>query len=259
MKRREIFLRNRKKRILRKVASKPTLFLIIIALFIFTSYQQHKKSKLVTSNKNIEVTSDNSGQEFDGNSKFTVCIDAGHGGYDKGTTSLSGIHEKDVTLEIALKLGKLLEKNNIKVIYTRTSDKVSWPSNEKEDLRARVKISNDAKADVFISIHGNGSTNTSFKGIETWCRFPNTEGEKLAKVIQKELSDYNYTSNRGIKYEAEKSLAVLRLNKSVSTLVELGFLTNSSDEKFITSESGQTKCAEALAKGILNYRASYKS
>ncbi|WP_055666709.1 N-acetylmuramoyl-L-alanine amidase family protein [Desnuesiella massiliensis] len=259
MKRREIFLRNRKKRMLRKMTSKVILFLIIIVLFVFTSYQQHKKNKLVTSNKNIENVSNSNKQQIDSESNFTVCIDAGHGGYDKGTTSLSGIHEKDVTLEIALKLGKLLEKNNIKVIYTRNSDKVSWPSNEKEDLRERVKISNDAKADVFISIHGNGNTNTSFKGMETWCRFPNTEGEKLAKAIQKELSDYNYTSSRGIKYEAEKSLAVLRLNKSVSTLVELGFLTNSSDEKFITSESGQTKCAEALAKGILNYKASYKS
>lgn len=237
-----------------KITLPLVLFFIGILLFIFSGkFIMEKTIAAYTSQQQSNSTTPDKGQ------KLTVCLDPGHGGYDVGTKSSSGIYEKNVTLEIALKVGKILEKNNIKVIYTRNSDKVPWPSNEKEDLRTRAKISNDAKADLFVSIHCNGNTNSSYKGIETWCRFPNTEGEKFAKTIQKELSSYNYSSDRGIKYESEKSLAVLKFTDSVSALVELGFLTNSSDEKFITSESGKEKCAEAVVKAILSYGSSYKN
>ncbi len=238
-----------------KITLPLILFFIGILLFIFSGKFIIEKTTAAYTSQQQSSTNPAPGKD----DKLTVCLDPGHGGYDVGTKSLSGIYEKNVTLEIALKVGKILEKNNIKVIYTRNSDKVPWPSNEKEDLRTRAKISNDAKADLFVSIHCNGNTNSSYKGIETWCRFPNTEGEEFAKTIQKELSSYNYTSDRGIKYESEKSLAVLKFTDSVSALVELGFLTNSSDEKFITSESGQGKCAEAVAKAILSYGASYKN
>lgn len=254
--------RNRKstKLVLRLFLLIACIFLLILAgkLAIGKAAAALKQPKTDIENKvaasdkeNIQVSKEKP--------DFKVCVDAGHGGYDAGTIGLAGIMEKNITLQIALKLGKILEKNNIEVIYTRNSDKVSWPSNEKEDLRERVKISNEAKADVFVSLHCNGNTNISYKGMEAWCRLPNTEGEKLAKAVQKELSDLNYTLSRGIKYEAEKSLAVLKLNNSVSTLIELGFLTNASDEKFIASEDGQDKCAEAIAKGILNYKKSYKN
>ena len=186
--------------------------------------------------------------------KFTVCIDAGHGGYDVGAVTSSNISEKDITLKIALKVGALLEKEGVNVLYTRTSDKVSWPSNNKLDIRARVKVSNEAKADAFVSIHCNSSINSSDHGVETWCRFPNSDGEKLAESLQKELISSNYSTDRGLKYESNGSLGVLRLNNSVSALIELGFLSNSSDIKFITSESGQDVCANSIAKGILNYK-----
>ncbi|MBU3143932.1 N-acetylmuramoyl-L-alanine amidase [Clostridium sp. CF012] len=73
-------------------------------------------------------------------SNFTVCIDAGHGGYDIGAKNSSNIFEKNVTLKIALKVGALLERDGIKVLYTRTTDEVSWTSDNKLDLRARVKV-----------------------------------------------------------------------------------------------------------------------
>jgi N-acetylmuramoyl-L-alanine amidase len=144
------------------------------------------------------------------------------------------------------------------VLYTRTTDKVSWPSDNKLDLRARVSVSNEAKADVFVSIHCNGNPNSSYKGSETWCRFPNSDGEILANSIQTELANSNYSDSRGLKYESSGSLAVLKLNNSVSALIEIGFLTNSSDANFITSKSGQTVCANSIANGILNYKSSLK-
>ncbi|MBU5591531.1 N-acetylmuramoyl-L-alanine amidase [Clostridium sp. MSJ-4] len=244
--------RNRK-RVLIKI------YLVLISLFIVSLMFVYKAIDTNATNyENKAVFTKNDTKHSNNNSNLIVCIDPGHGGYDNGTKSSSGILEKDITLNVALEVGKILEENGIKVIYTRTSDSVQWPSNEKLDLRERVKISNDAKADIFVSIHCNGDKNASYKGVETWCRFPNSQGENLAKNIQKELTNANYTTDRGLKYESNRSLAVLKLNNSVSALVELGFLSNSSDAKFITSKVGQAQCSEALAKAILNYALTFE-
>lgn len=234
-----------------KISIKALFVLLLILGLLFVNNLVKKEV-----NANSE-TVNNYDQKSD-TSNFTVCIDAGHGGYDVGTKNSSNVYEKDVTLEIALKVGAVLEKDGIKVLYTRTTDKVSWPADNKQDSRARVKVSNEAKADAFISIHCNGDTDSSYKGIETWCRFPDTEGEKLAKSIQNELINSSYSSDRGLKYESNEALAVLTLNNSVSALIEIGFLSNSSDSNFITSESGQDVCANSIAKGILSYTSSVK-
>ncbi|WP_164952439.1 N-acetylmuramoyl-L-alanine amidase [Clostridium sp. FP2] len=226
-----------------KVSMKVLFVLLLILGLIFISNPGKKRA-------NANSQSDTS--------NFTVCIDAGHGGYDVGAKNSSNIFEKDVTLEIALKAGSLLEKDGIKVLYTRTTDKVSWPSDNKLDLRARVKVSNESKADIFVSIHCNSSTDPSYHGVETWCRFHYTDGERLAKSIQKELGNSNYSVDRGLKYESNGSLAVLKLNNSVSALIEVGFLSNSSDANFMTSKSGQSVCANSIVKGILDYKSSVK-
>ncbi len=182
-----------------------------------------------------------------------VCIDAGHGGYDVGTMTDSSIYEKDITIKVALEIGKILEENQINVVYTRTSDEVPWPSNESDDLLKRIDISNWKNADVFVSIHCNSFEDSSVKGVESWCRFPSSEGESLAKNIQNKLASVNYTTDRRIKYESDSEIKVIRLNNAVSTLVELGYLTNDSDTEFLLSTQGQAKCAKAIADGILEY------
>lgn len=239
---------NRKQKKLIRISITMIFFFICAMPFVFTckfvsnKVSASKVSKVNMSNKTI----------LEERKKTIICIDPGHGGYDKGTESATGILEKNITLDVALKLGDILEKNNFKVVYTRNNDEVSWSSDEKLDLRERVKISKEANADIFVSIHCNGNPNKSFSGIETWCRFSDSEDEKLAKSIQQELMKLNYTSSRGLKYEKDKSLAVLKLNESIAVLVELGFLTNSSDAKFITSEKGKEKLAQAIADGIIS-------
>ncbi|MBU3092766.1 N-acetylmuramoyl-L-alanine amidase [Clostridium sp. CF011] len=240
------------KKKLSKISIKALFVFLLILGLLFISNPVKKGA-----NANPQII--NNHEQKSNTSNFTVCIDAGHGGYDIGATNSSNIFEKDVTLVIALKVGALLEKDGIKVLYTRTTDKVSWPSDNKLDLRARVKVSNEAKANAFVSIHCNSATDSSYRGVETWCRFPNTDGEKLAESIQKELGNSNYSADRGLKYESNgHSLAVLRLNNSVSALIEIGFLSNSSDANFVTSESGQDVCANSIAKGILKYKSSVK-
>lgn len=185
---------------------------------------------------------------------FVVCIDPGHGAYDKGARGINGICEKDVTLKVGLKVGQALEKNNIKVVYTRKDDKTVLGSNEIQDLQKRVQISASSKADVFISIHCNQFKNSSVRGIELWCNYPNTKDEELAKKIEDGLYNLKYTQKRNMKYRSNSSLYVLKNNKAISTLVELGYLSNPSDCKFLASDSGQAQCANAIVNAILDFK-----
>ena len=169
---------------------------------------------------------------------YNVCIDPGHGDWDYGAISPNDIAEKDITLSIALKLGKLLEdEGGFKVIYTRATDKMDWIENANDSLKERIKISEISKADIFISLHCNYSSESNeILGVETWYNPSDDNSLTLSKYLQQSLIDLDYTTNRGLKsYVSGEELAVLELNTATSSLVELGFLTNSSDEKYLSS------------------------
>ncbi len=181
-----------------------------------------------------------------------VCLDPGHGGHDVGGEG-KGIFEKDVNLKIGLQVGKLLEKNDYTILYTRTTDKANGDT-QKEDVRARCDISNNAGADIYVSLHCNiDKASAKSRGVELWCRFPNQKGEELAKSLDKQLAQVGYTKDRGLRYESDGGLYVLQNTKAVAALVELGFLSNAEDRAFLNSEQGQAKCAAAIAKGIEEY------
>lgn len=185
--------------------------------------------------------------------KPVICLDPGHGGHDEGTRSILDFPEKDINLKVALQAGKLLEKSGYEIIYTRTKDEAKG-RNQEEDLTARCDIANQAKADVFVSIHCNfDKRSPKSKGFEAWCRFPGQEGEELARCLEKRLAEVGYTRDRGIKYESDGGLFVLKSTKAVAALVELGFLSNAEDSAFLKSEEGPAKCADAIAKAIVDY------
>lgn len=191
------------------------------------------------------------------NDVFTVCIDPGHGDWDNGTEGISGSKEKDIVLNIGLMLGTLLKDNGVKVFYTRTSDSFSWAVTANDSLKERLKVSKVSKSDLYISIHCNSDyDNLESKGIETWYNPSSEQGKNFSQIIQNHLTKLHYSSDRGLKYYANKedALAVLELNTATSALVELGFLSNKEDEKYLTSEIGQRKCATALFDAIIEYR-----
>lgn len=181
-----------------------------------------------------------------------IVIDPGHGGEDTGAISQNNVNEKDIVLDISLKLGEKLEENNFKVYFTRKSDK-ALGNTVRSDIINRAKFINARNADIFLSIHLNGSDIESAKGVESYSRFLDEKSYLLAESIQDELSSIEYTKDRGIKETNEKSLGILRYTNITGVLLELGFITNNEDEKYLISEEGQDIIVDCILNGILNY------
>lgn len=193
---------------------------------------------------------------------YTICIDPGHGDWDYGAISDNGTAEKDIVLSVALELGKLLEnEGSFNIIYTRATDSIPWIQNANDSLKERINISKISKADLFISIHCNYSSDSSdVKGVETWYNPNDPNSLTLSQYLQQSLVDLSYSTNRNVRAYAEgEELAVLEKNTSTSSLVELGFLTNSSDERYLSSKVGQSNCAKALFEAIVEYRNDFNS
>jgi N-acetylmuramoyl-L-alanine amidase len=243
-KRKILYKRKRRRKILFNSICILSLILIISFIILLKSTRQSNTyvNKKVTTSYSQDT--------------FTVCIDPGHGDWDTGTKSTKGILEKDIVLDVSLKLGKLLEEKNINVVYTRTNDSITYLETANDSLKERIKISKIFNADLFISIHLNSNyDSTSSRGVETWYNPSKSESFNFATIIQNNLAHLNYTEDRGLKtYETEDdALAVLEKNTANPILVELGFLSNFLDERYLASNEGQDSIAEALSNAITEY------
>lgn len=179
-----------------------------------------------------------------------VVIDAGHGGMDEGTSSQDGRHvEKDYTLLVVKKLKKLLDQENIKVYYTRLED----IGVSKTD---RTKLANRLRADLFVSIHCNASSvgDTTAYGLETLYSKRKLDksqisNKRLAQIILNTMADVTGFRNRGI--IQREQLYLLHHADVPTTIVEIGYMSNKNDLKYITKESGQQKIAQGIYEGIM--------
>ena len=184
------------------------------------------------------------------NSKLTkkIIIDPGHGGIDSGAHH-NKILEKNINLTIAKKLAQKLEQSNIQVKLTRQQDKL-YQNNRQKDLKHRIKIANNSKADLLISIHVNSFPSTSSFGGETYYSKNSKEGKKLASAIQEQLLKIQPKNYRTIK---TAPYYILQESNITAVLIEVGFISNPQDSKRITDPKAQEKIAEAINKGIINY------
>jgi N-acetylmuramoyl-L-alanine amidase len=217
----------------------------------------------------------------------TVVIDPGHGGTDPGCLGLAGQKEKDIVLDVALRLKKLLEAASLRVILTRESD-IFIP------VESRNILANNRKADLFVSIHANASFNRQRSGIETYFLnlspdpsvievaarenatssgtisefkeiiqkiLQNTkvpESRDLAEKIQRNLVQYLSRFYGGIKDLGAKGgpFWVLIGSGVPSVLVEISHLSNSAEEARLKDDEYRGRVAEGIAQGILAYRES---
>lgn len=178
----------------------------------------------------------------------TVTLDAGHGGYDSGAVGPTGVLEKNVNLAVTLKIGKILQQNGINVVYTRTSDSVSWSSDINDDLQKRCDISDAAGSDYFVAIHMNSAEAEAARGTETYYYSSSTNGKQLASDIQASLLSAIGLTDRGIK---TANYYVIKYTAAPAVLVEVGFISNPQEEQLLNSDSFQNKAAQGIANGIL--------
>ncbi len=231
-----------------------------------------------------------------GKRPFTIVIDAGHGGKDPGALSSNRkLKEKNINLDVALSLGKMISSAypEVKIVYTRKSDKFVT-------LGDRAKIANNAKADLFVSIHTNAAKSTKLNGCETFTlgSGSNAEAKKAAQyenkvmeleenyretykkfnslstedyivlemlrthdieksiycadAIQKNMIKRSKRNNLGVK---NAGFYVLHQTNMPSILIELGFISNPGDMRYLSSDAGK----KALTKGIFDgFSAYYK-
>ncbi|MFL6305526.1 MAG: N-acetylmuramoyl-L-alanine amidase [Candidatus Sulfotelmatobacter sp.] len=220
--------------------------------------------------------------------KLRIVVDAGHGGWDLGTVGRRGLLEKDLVLEIAQRLGKLLENRlGSEVIYTRPDDNYI-------PLDDRAQIANQAQADLFISVHANYSDLPSARGVETYyTNFFSAPGSKeatlqnvdtssmagnlknsgtpslsaselhertdqsrrLAASVQRSLYGTLAVQNPGLRDRGVKEAGFVVLTESAmpGILAEVSFVSSPTDEQKLQSDGYREKIAEALYKGIARY------
>ena len=214
-----------------------------------------------------------------------IVIDAGHGGHDTGTVGPGGLQEKDLVLDVAQRLGKLLTARlGAEVIYTREDDSFV-------PLETRPAMANQAEADLFISIHANSSSDPAVRGVETYylnftssrdalevAARENAVSEKsiheLQDLVKKITLRDKLDESREFASDVQKSLwsgqafktpamrdrgvrqapfIVLIGANMPSVLAEISFLSNSTDEKRLQSREHRQRIAEYLYRGIAKY------
>jgi N-acetylmuramoyl-L-alanine amidase/putative methionine-R-sulfoxide reductase with GAF domain len=219
--------------------------------------------------------------------KLRIAVDAGHGGWDLGTVGRRGLLEKDLVLEVAERLGKLLESRlGAEVIYTRHDDNYI-------PLDERAGIANQAQADLFVSVHANYSDLPSARGVETYYTnffsAPSSkdkdvdtratangksavaaalsptqlhekidQSRRLAASVQHSLYGTLAAKNPGLRDRGvkEAGFVVLTETSMPGILAEVSFVSSPTDEQKLRSDGYREQIAEALYKGIARYAAS---
>ncbi|AXP08267.1 N-acetylmuramoyl-L-alanine amidase [Campylobacter hepaticus] len=270
----------------RVVLSSPKEFKLLKNLKdknLILGFNTQTNNKKISQNSNKTLSVNYKGQKL-------IVIDAGHGGKDSGALNdKKGIlKEKDIVLNVALKLGLELQKRGYKILYTRHLDKFI-------NLRDRTKYANDKNADLFISIHANAAPNAakvrSSEGVETFFLSP-ARSERSKKVAEKEnqgdFEEINYFSKQSIlnflnreKIVASNKLAIdVQKNILIQTrkkyrivdggvreapfwvlvgaqmpaiLIEIGYITHPTEGKRLTNKTFQDLLVKGIADGVENY------
>ncbi len=221
----------------------------------------------------------------------TVVVDAGHGGHDHGARGPGGLLEKELVLELSLKLAKKLREQGLAVVLTRDDDTYI-------PLEQRTSIANDARADLFLSIHANASRSTGVNGIETYFlsleasdedarraaeaenqaferaedRAPVPEdplfhilgdmieteqmmaSSEFAALAQVELDHLDGGHSRGVK---QAPFVVLMGVQMPASLLEVGFISNPSEEKRLRRKSYQGQIVDSIVRAVKEFGQRY--
>jgi len=226
---------------------------------------------------------DRSDERFD-----TVVIDAGHGGEDKGARSARGLLEKDLVLDVSKRVAERLRKSGLRVVMTREDDRFVA-------LEERTSIANDARGDLFVSIHANATHDREVRGIETFFLALDASDAAASAVAERENQAFGARagSSRGddafialigdlistqhmeesnefarlvqgelavgpkARGVKQAPFVVLEGVQMPASLVEIGFLTNADDVRLLTGEEGKARVVSAMVRATLEFGRRY--
>lgn len=183
----------------------------------------------------------------------TIVIDPGHGFPDPGKVGVNNAVEKDVNLKIAKKVKKLLKKKNIQVVMTREKDEMlsGGQDNSKkvEDLKQRVRLINETKPCLAVSIHQNSYHEPQIHGAQVFYYSHSDKGAQAAKTMQEALRSFDPENTRQAK--ENDTYYILKKTEVPTIIVECGFLSNPEEAEKLVSDEYQKVVADAIVKGIV--------
>lgn len=228
---------------------KVNTFHILFFIFIFCAL-------ILLAKKGIEVISTN-GQMKD---RIVIVIDPGHGGIDPGKVGVNNQLEKDINLQIALKLKTFLEQNDIIVVMTRESDNGLYSQGDKNkknaDMKKRVEIIKNADPTIVISIHQNSFSQESSKGAQIFYHNNSAQGKVLADLIQQQIKD-DLMPNNNRKPKGNTSYYILKNTTCPTVIAECGFLSNNEEARLLGEEYYQEKMAWSIHIALLKFLNQY--
>lgn len=222
-----------------------TAFLIILSAMLYLTFMANFSAAEASS---MPIT------------QKTVIVDAGHGGDDGGAIGIDGTVEKDINLDIALKLEKILKFYGFNVIMTRTQDVMtcddgldSLKKRKISDIHNRFELMRKNPDAIFISVHQNKFEDTSQHGTQVFYSGNDERSKELAEAIQTSVTLTLQRKNDRVVKKSGSGIYLLYHAKIPAVLVECGFISNSDEVKKLKDESYRMKLAILIADGLLKY------
>lgn len=222
-----------------------TAFLIILSAMLYLTFMANFSAAEASS---MPIT------------QKTVIVDAGHGGDDGGAIGIDGTVEKDINLDIALKLEKILKFYGFNVIMTRTQDVMtcddgldSLRKRKISDIHNRFELMRKNPDAVFISVHQNKFEDSSQHGTQVFYSGNDERSKELAEAIQTSVTLTLQQKNGRVVKKSGSGIYLLYHAKIPAVLVECGFISNSDEVKKLKDEGYRMKLAILIADGLLKY------
>ena len=193
------------------------------------------------------------------NSNITIVLDAGHGGEDGGAQG-NGLIEKDLNLDITLRVATLLREQGVNVVLTRDTDVLLYDKNSNyegkkkyQDVRKRLEIAKEQENPVLVSIHMNYFSQTKYSGLQVWYSKNDSRSKILANLIQSNVkSTLQENNTRAIK-EATSSIFLLHNATFPAVLIECGFLSNPDEARALGDANYRQDLANTIFHSIMTY------
>ncbi len=230
--------------ILKKVISLVLTFFVLLFSVVFCKISDASSNNII--NDNIPV----------------IIIDAGHGGEDGGAIADDGTLEKNLNLDISLKLNHIMSVFGYKTRQIRTIDTDLHETGDTirqrkiSDIRNRFAIMNEYEKCVYVSIHQNKFSDEKITGAQTFYSPNNEESKILAQFIQKSIAEQLQPNNDRVIKKSGTDIFLLYNATRPTTMVECGFISNKNELFNLKSTNYQTKMALSVAIGIINYNIS---